>query len=208
MEAEQISQLQRQYLGVNTLLLAQTCLELCARDCGALGCPSVEVEVSVVGHLHIHSIMHTVYNNHKVQVGFTSFGDLQRTSGVQALLNATLVSHSCGLHDALILLRCLSLHFLCLEIEEHGWNLHPQTIIHSKCTDGTLLYTSFSPPSQNWLWTQIANPSLEKCTKLHRGSKRSQLTECVGRATCLLARRRHTSFELPTSRLRKSSSIL
>ena len=38
------------------------------------------------------------------------------------------------------------------------------------------------------------------------GSKRSQLSKYVGRTTCLLAGARRTRFELPTSRLRKSSS--
>ena len=49
------------------------------------------------------------------------------------------------------------------------------------------------------------NPSLGKHAKLHRGTKRLQLSEKV-RATCLQAGPRQTSFELPTSRLRKSSS--
>ena len=34
--------------------------------------------------------------------------------------------------------------------------------------------------------------------KLHRGSRRSQLSECIGRATCSIARARQTNYELPT----------
>ena len=55
------------------------------------------------------------------------------------------------------------------------------------------------------MWTDFVNPSLGKHAKLHRGTKRLQLSEKV-RATCLQAGARQTSFELPTSRLRKSSS--
>ena len=58
------------------------------------------------------------------------------------------------------------------------------------------------------LWTDVVNPSLEKSTIIHRRTKRSQFSESIGRTTCLLAGGIQTSFELPPSRLRKSSSMM
>ena len=52
--------------------------------------------------------------------------------------------------------------------------------------------------AQIGLRTIIIEPSVEKCTKLHRRSKRSQLEESVGRTTCLLARTKPKTIELST----------